>query len=146
MIDDAVALLLLRLAASACLLLFVGMVGLMLWRDFQQATVTSIGQMHRTGRLIVVRSDNPDVSVGRRWSLLPITTIGRATTNTITLNETFVSNEHALITWRGGRWWLEDLNSSNGTLLNDETLEEPTVLSTGDVIGVGRIRARVEVD
>lgn len=144
--DDAVALLLLRLAASACLLAFVGSVGLMLWRDFQQATITSVGQLHRTGRLIVINSDNPSIAVGQRWSLLPITTIGRATTNTITLNETVVSNEHALVTWRGGRWWLEDLHSSNGTLLNDELLEEPTVLSGGDIIGVGRIRVRIEVD
>ena len=144
--DNAVALLLLRLAASGCLLLFVGVVGLMMWRDFQQATVTIAGQLHRTGRLVVVKSDNPDVALNHRWSLLPITTIGRATTSTIALNESFVSIEHALITWRAGRWWLEDLNSSNGTLLNDEPIEEPTVLSSGDTIGIGRVRARIEID
>ncbi len=144
--DDAVALLLLRLAASACLLLFVGVVGVMLWRDFQQATVLSATQLHRSGRLIVIKSEDPELLVGHRWSLLPITTIGRSTTSTITLNESVVSNEHALITWRAGRWWLEDLNSSNGTLLNSESVEESTVLSSGDVIGIGRIRLQIEVD
>jgi pSer/pThr/pTyr-binding forkhead associated (FHA) protein len=60
--------------------------------------------------------------------------------------DTFASAEHALISWRGGQWWLEDLGSRNGTRLNDETVTAPTVLSAGDVISIGQVKLKVEIE
>lgn len=83
--------------------------------------------------------------VGATFPLLPVTTLGRAPTNTIVLNDSFCSQEHALLARRGGQWWLEDLDSSNGTRLNGDPVTEPVVVSSGDVIGVGRVDLKVEI-
>ncbi len=158
------ALLALRLLAAAALLAFLGGVFLVLWRDYR-ATVGA-GAAHERGRLVVIGVNDdaravpdeadgvlregvpvPDVAelAGMSFPLLPLTTLGRAPTNTIVLNDTFCSQEHALVAQRGGQWWLEDRNSSNGTRLNGEPVYEPVVVSSGDVISIGRIELKVEL-
>lgn len=168
-----VLLLILRGVTSLVLLGFVGAVFWVLWRDYQLASAAGEGRRH--GRLVVIRA-GPDVAtaspidaeapttelpgtaeaveaalrmgelVGASFPLLPLTSMGRAPTNTVVLNDTFCSQEHALVTRRGGQWWLEDRNSSNGTRLNGLPVTEPVVLSSGDVIGIGRIQLKIELE
>jgi len=84
-------------------------------------------------------------SPGTAFALLPLTSIGRALTNAVVLDDTFISSEHALLTLRAGQWWLEDRGSSNGTLLNGEPVSEPIIVSTGDVVSIGQIALRIEL-
>jgi hypothetical protein len=41
--------------------------------------------------------------------------------------------------FREGRWWLEDLASQNGTLLNGARINVTTALKTGDAIALGTV-------
>ncbi|HUS16546.1 MAG TPA: FHA domain-containing protein [Chloroflexia bacterium] len=52
-----------------------------------------------------------------------------------------VSRRHARITHRAGQYFLEDLNSVNGTLLNQKRIaaNSPQLLRTGDHIMLGRL-------
>ena len=79
------------------------------------------------------------------FPLLPLTSLGRSPRILSCWTIRFAAR-HALVTRRGGQWWLEDRNSSNGTLLNDEPVREPVVVSTGDVIGIGGILLKVELE
>jgi pSer/pThr/pTyr-binding forkhead associated (FHA) protein len=64
-------------------------------------------------------------------------TIGRDPTNTICLDEDKrVSRSHAEITLRNGQWYLSDLNSRNGTVVNGRTVRRHP-LRDGDLIGIG---------
>ena len=129
------------------LLGFVAVIGWMLWQDFQQTAKVAVRQSaFSRGRLVVTESEVEGIEAGQSWVLQSVTKLGRAATNTIVIAEPFASNEHALVAWRGGQWWLEDLKSSNGTLLNGVRIQEPTVLSAGDVIGFGRISMRLEIE
>lgn len=139
-----VLLLVLRLVAGALLLLFVAAVLVMLWRDFRAAALALGEPGRQRGRLVVVRGEG--VRVGTAFTLLPLTSLGRAPTNTVVLNDSFCSQEHAWIMRRDGQWWLEDRGSSNGTRLNGERITEAVVLSSGDVIGIGRLELRVELE
>lgn len=79
-------------------------------------------------------------------SLANPTTIGRADDNTITISNDFVSAYHAVLAYRSDRWWLTDLNSTNGTLLNRAPLNAPTPLRSGDVISLGETHYRLELE
>ncbi len=140
-----VVLLALRILAGGLLLAFLGAVFLMLWGDFRAAMAAAGEPGRRRGRLVVVGA-GAAARLGASYALLPLTTLGRAPTNTVVLDDTFCSQEHALVMRRDGQWWLEDRGSSNGTRLNGEPVREPVVLSSGDVIGVGRLELRVELD
>jgi transcriptional regulator with GAF, ATPase, and Fis domain len=64
--------------------------------------------------------------------------LGRAATNRIVLKDDLCSREHAEVSFRDGRWRLRDLNSLNGTRVNDQPLEAEWVLSPGDEVHLGR--------
>ena len=49
-----------------------------------------------------------------------------------------VSRRHARITWQGGGYYVEDLNSTNGTFLNGALVTSPQPLRSGDTIGIGQ--------
>ncbi|MCC7510104.1 MAG: FHA domain-containing protein [Planctomycetes bacterium] len=56
------------------------------------------------------------------------------------------SRIHAQVFQRDHGWWVEDLGSSNGTILNGARIEAPTALKPGDVITVGDVKVRYEGD
>lgn len=75
---------------------------------------------------------------GRRW------TIGRAGDAEVHLDHHTVSRRHAeLRLCPLGRWWIHDLDSTNGTLLNGRRVTSEA-LAPGDEIGVGCFGLRVE--
>ncbi len=136
----------LRLAGAALLLAFMGAVLLMLWVDFRTLANEIERQRVPRGKLVVLVSENGGPPPDTEFPLLPITSLGRAPTNTVRIPDSFASNEHALILYRGGHWWLEDRNSSNGTILNGTLIKEPVILDSGDLIGIGRVTLRLELE
>ena len=145
-VDEAVLLFIFRLGAAALILAFLGTVLLMLWVDFRAMTREIENRRVPKGTLVVLACDEGTMELDAKFSLLPLTSLGRALTNSITIPDTFASNEHALIAYRGGQWWLEDRGSSNGTTLNGSLINEPVILSSGDLIGVGHATLRAEFE
>lgn len=66
-------------------------------------------------------------------------TIGRGDDCELKLDEHRVSRQHARLTMVDGEGRLADLNSQNGTLLNDQVLVGQSLLSSGDVILLGGV-------
>ena len=142
-----VALLLARILLIVLLYAFLGLIVILLWRDVRSATrrETTATNRPRPARLVLL--DHVDgMRDGDALALKPYTSIGRAPSNTIELPDSYCSAEHALIVWRNNQWWLEDRDSRNGTLLNDFSIDVPVVIGAGDVIRLGRVRMRLEVE
>ncbi len=62
--------------------------------------------------------------------------IGRGTTCDLVLQEASVSRNHCQISFREGKWFLQDLKSSNGTWINGERIDE-RMLTSGDKVQLG---------
>jgi len=75
--------------------------------------------------------------LGKRFALTHDTTIGRDTSNDICIDMSFVSRQHARVTRKETRWFVEDLGSRNGTQVNGIPAEGVTRLDNGDQIKVG---------
>jgi Nif-specific regulatory protein len=67
-------------------------------------------------------------------------TLGRATTNRVVLKDELCSREHAEVYYADGRWLVRDLNSLNGTRVNETALDGERELSPNDEVHVGRTR------
>ncbi len=65
-------------------------------------------------------------------------TMGRATTNRIVLKDDLCSREHAEVSYSGGRWRVRDLNSLNGTRVNNVRLDGEWELTPHDDVYLGR--------
>jgi hypothetical protein len=118
-----------------------------LWRDQRRATAEIDMKRHTYGYLVLLREiDGHYHLTGEKYVLKPITSLGRSPTNTVPIADNFSSSEHALVTLRQGQWWLEDRNSRNGTLLNNVPVKQPIVIADGDIIGIGQVRLRMDLE
>jgi hypothetical protein len=70
-------------------------------------------------------------------SSLPVT-IGRAEDSTIVLQDDYASSHHARLVPSGSAWLLEDLGSTNGTLVDAAKVTAPTEIRAGSQIRIGR--------
>lgn len=81
---------------------------------------------------------------GRRFALADEITVGRAPGCGIVLAEdTFVSQVHARVFRHGREIWVEDLGSTNGTVVNGARLDQATRVRPGDTIQFGETVTRV---
>ncbi|NJN24019.1 MAG: FHA domain-containing protein, partial [Acaryochloridaceae cyanobacterium RL_2_7] len=64
-------------------------------------------------------------------------TIGRDPRNQTVLDHPLVSRFHARMQLKQGQWQVEDLNSSNGTFVNNQLIAQSQRLSPGDAIRIG---------
>jgi pSer/pThr/pTyr-binding forkhead associated (FHA) protein len=74
-----------------------------------------------------------------------VTTIGRVGGNDIILPEAGVSRQHSRIERSGTRVILVDLGSLNGTLVNNERVEQERDLEHGDVVKIGRTALQISI-
>jgi pSer/pThr/pTyr-binding forkhead associated (FHA) protein len=141
----------LRIALLVLELGFLGLLYLILFgfvrailRDLRSAEAAATAARVGIGRLVVVESPEDEPPEGRDIALGPINSIGRNVNNTIFVEDEFASASHAMLTFRGRAWFIEDQGSTNGTFVNGHRIDRPVALSYGDEIMIGRVRMRLE--
>jgi hypothetical protein len=137
----AVSLWLLRIAFLAGLYLFLLAVSRTMLRDLRAASASTPGEL---GRLVVVASFEGGPPVAASFPLDAVTTIGRDVNNTISVDDPFASADHAVVTFRGSSWYLEDRGSTNGTYVNGAVVVGVAPLGFGDELTVGQLRVRLD--
>ncbi len=64
--------------------------------------------------------------------------IGRGADAAIRLDDDYVSTRHARIAASGDQWFVEDLGSTNGTYIGSARLTQPTTLTLGTQVRIGK--------
>ena len=64
--------------------------------------------------------------------------IGRGNDAAIRLDDDYVSTRHARIAASGDQWFVEDLGSTNGTYIGNARITQPTTLTLGTQVRVGK--------
>lgn len=131
----------LRIGFLILIYAFFFMVARALWRDLR-AGVAGAGRP--LARLVVLASPEGHPETGTSIPLDAINSLGRDVNNSIVIEDSFVSAEHTLLTFRGRAWYVEDRGSTNGTWLNGQRIEGLWPLGFGDEVQVGQVRMRLE--
>jgi hypothetical protein len=140
--DPTVATLwLIRFLFLGSLYLFLFGVVRVLLRDLRAAAREPVTAL---GRLVVVASEVDEPTIGATFPLDAVATLGRDVNNTIVVDDPFASTEHAVLSFRGRAWYLQDLDSTNGTYLNGTPVDGLAAVAFGDEVQVGRVRFRLE--
>jgi pSer/pThr/pTyr-binding forkhead associated (FHA) protein len=64
--------------------------------------------------------------------------IGRGSDAAIRLDDDYVSTRHARIASSGDQWFVEDLGSTNGTFVGTVRITQPTTITMGTQVRVGK--------
>ena len=90
---------------------------------------------------IINRPDNLNLMIDDIFPVQKEITIGRGMRNGVQIKEPEISKYHSRIFRDGDYYFLEDLDSSNGTYLNGELVEDEVIeIVDGDLISIGRIQ------
>jgi hypothetical protein len=135
--------LLLRFAIVAVLYLFLWQVIAVIWRDLRRPASGEAEPAHPMGKLIVVSSGATSYQPGYSFPIFGSATIGRSANNTIVLSDSFVSSNHAVISFRDGEWWLADLGARNGSWVNSERISGEVQIRPGDTVALGQVRLKL---
>jgi FHA domain len=81
---------------------------------------------------------------GERFDLIGGLSIGRSGEADVRIEDRYASGLHARIFSREGRAYVEDMKSTNGTILNEATLKGEAELIDGDVVRIGDTEFRYE--
>jgi diguanylate cyclase (GGDEF)-like protein len=110
-------------------------------RDSERTRVTRIqpegpGGPARPGDACIIVIYGPELGKRVRLGTAPFE-IGRSSKNDLPLDQESISRHHARITFDGTQYWVQDLNSTNGTFVNDAAVKEQR-LRDGDQVRIGR--------
>lgn len=139
-----ILLLVLQLGFVALLYLVLMRFAGSLLKDLRSAEQAQLASRSGIGRLSVIESPADEPPAGTTIALGPINSIGRNVNNTIYVEDDFVSTNHAMLTFRGRSWYVEDQGSTNGTYVNGHRIDRPVALSFGDELTIGRVRMRLD--
>ncbi len=125
----------LRVLAAAALYAFIGWTLYLLWRSLQQETAFLSSRKVTPINLLIQTSGESSQTL--RFSQGDIL-IGRDPECEVILEDAAASARHARLSYHHNQWWLEDLQSTNGTKLNNETAQTATIVVNGDTIQCGQ--------
>jgi len=88
---------------------------------------------------LINRKDSLPFKINEHYSIDEELTLGRRVDNDIVIKDPYVSKYHFKIVQDEDNYFIEDLDSANGTFLNGERLEDAVMLKNGDIIRIGNI-------
>lgn len=144
----------LRFAFLAILFLFLLWIARSARRDLVRTGTSSASAYDRTvgptpggsrDAWLVVESST-DLEPGTRFDLFGGATLGRSGEAEITFTDRYASGIHARVYPRGDRFFIEDMNSTNGTLLDGAPVIGETELAEGAIVAIGDTSFRFQLD
>lgn len=133
----------LRVLLAVALYTFLGWALITLWRELKQQG-DILGSQIRPGIHIDARLENGKEYRYHFWQTE--ITLGRNANCDISVVDEAMSAHHARISYHHTQWWLEDLNSTNGTFINKDQVAVPTVIISGDEIKCGNTLLSIRID
>ena len=139
----ATLVLLLRLILAIALYAFLGWALWNLLREFKQQG-DKLAAQKKPAITLSIKTEQGKES--QRQFLQPQIMIGRDTNCDVAVMDEALSAHHVRLTHHHVQWWLEELNSKQGTFLNHEKLTTPAVVITGDHFKCGNTVFGIQVE
>lgn len=133
--------LVIRALVSLALFAFLATALYIIWQDLRtQAELSRTAQVPVLTISPIIESDFNAVEF-----TISEVIIGRDPACNFSIQDETVSSRHTRMSYHHNQWWAEDLNSTNGTFLNEDRVYSPTVVISGDEIRCGQIVLKVAI-
>lgn len=126
-------LLVLRFLLIILLYSFLGWAIWVLWRDLRRSSLeVELPRIHP----LTISNLSSEIPKTQQFKA-PVISIGRELGCEFIIENKTVSAQHARLSYHHDQWWVEDLESRNGTFLNDDQIAEEVVITSGDHLRIG---------
>jgi len=133
--------LILRIFLALCLYGFLTWAIVTIWRELrEQVRLTGAPSIPDLSLSMVNGEENSPITYHS-----PEILIGRNQNCDYPIPDDTVSARHARLSFHHNHWWVEDFKSTNGTFLNDERVNMPTVIVSGDELRCGQINMLITI-
>jgi pSer/pThr/pTyr-binding forkhead associated (FHA) protein len=133
-----VTLLALRVLMALVVYAFLAFAVYQFWRELRrQAQGLSAPAIPRLSLSEISLDEDPAVTPRRFHLAEPEATLGRDSTCEISLDDPTISARHTRLSYHHSQWWVDDLQSTNGTFLNGQPVSVAVVLASGDEMRCG---------
>lgn len=133
--------LIVRILLALSLLAFMAILFITIWRQLKAQIKLIAPELQSFIRLVPVEEDPGGPFEIKQAEAL----IGRDPNCKIHIANDTVSAQHSRLYFSDQHWWINDLNSTNGTFLNDEPIDRPCVLTENDTIAFGEVKFKVDI-
>ena len=133
-----------RLAFIALIYLFLFLVLRVTARELVALAKADDGNARgKAMSLVVLDGAQSSLVAGESRPVFSDTRLGRDPANDVVIDDPHTSAFHAELHFSSDRWWMRDLDSSNGTFVNDEPVRAVVAIAPNDVLQCGRARFRL---
>ena len=139
----AILVLILRFALAIALYAFLGRILLTLWQDLKLQGEFLSSQKKPGIQVHAIMENGKEIQ--NRFIQAEVT-LGRDPNCDFPVMDEAISAHHARISYHHSQWWLEDLNSTNGTFIGKSQVTVPTVLITSDQFKCGGTQFTILMD
>lgn len=139
---NAILAFILRLILILLAYLFVGWMGYSIFTDLKRK---GYGQREVQVPALSLISIEGQQGQEKRFSI-PEVIIGRDPTCHLILDDETVSLRHCRLFYQHKHWWVEDLDSTNGSYLNNEQIATRTILTNDDEMRLGQVTLTIKFD
>lgn len=101
--------------------------------------INSIEMDNSTYLKLINRKDTLPFKIKEYYPLKEFTFLGRGNDNDIVIKDPYISKKHLKIIKDEDNFFLEDLNSVNGTFINGDRIMDAVKLKNGDRIRIGQV-------
>ncbi len=139
---NAILVFVIRLFFIVLSYLFIGWIVYSIYLDLRGSRM---GQRGMRIPAITLKTEIDQEELSKRFTRLEIT-LGRDPACEFPIADETISLRHGKLAYHHKQWWFEDLDSTNGSFVNETMVEEPVVVTGGDQLRLGRISLSININ
>lgn len=139
---NSILVLFLRVLFLVLAYVFVGWIGYTIYKDLHALLHIRKESLDSPIILRVVVDQEP---IEKQFAMAEII-IGRDPDCDFTIPDETISLRHCKLSFHHKQWWANDLNSTNGSFLNDAPIDSPIIITDGDVLRLGKVSIIIQIN
>lgn len=139
---NAILALVLRVLLLTLTYVFIGRIGYIIYQDLRAHFRSKADSV---GAPIILRSVVGQEPIEKHF-IKPEIILGRDPDCDFTITDETISLKHCKLSYHHKQWWAVDLESTNGSFLNDNLIDSAIIITDGDELRLGKVSIHIIIN